>query len=355
MRLYDDGIAVREYDEYYDFIKEIKNQIVLIDENKVNYETRRLLDKSNKVFNMTSVVEEMKAIKNPVEQENSRLAHIYDGVAMLRFMMWLKKADKTLLDECDVVEKLNAFRLGYRAFDLSFKPIVAYNANAAMMHYSPKKDKCAKLNNEGILLVDSGGQYFEGTTDITRTFALGPVSDEVRKYFTIVLKSMFELSEVVFKKGMSGYQLDILARKELWSLGIDYLCGTGHGVGHVLAVHEMPPNIRYQKTVSASEQQPLVPGNITSDEPGVYFENKYGIRCENMLLVKKAFENEYGEFFKFETLTMCPFDLDLIDMNYLDEKNRIILNTYHAQVRETLSPYLNEEEKDFLNYATREI
>ena len=355
MRLYDDGIAVREYDEYYDFIKEIKNQIVLIDENKVNYETRRLLDKSNKVFNMTSVVEEMKAIKNPVEQENSRLAHIYDGVAMLRFMMWLKKADKTLLDECDVVEKLNAFRLGYRSFDLSFKPIVAYNANAAMMHYSPKKDKCAKLNNEGILLVDSGGQYFEGTTDITRTFALGPVSDEVRKYFTIVLKSMFELSEVVFKKGMSGYQLDILARKELWSLGIDYLCGTGHGVGHVLAVHEMPPNIRYQKTVSASEQQPLVPGNITSDEPGVYFENKYGIRCENMLLVKKAFENEYGEFFKFETLTMCPFDLDLIDMNYLDEKNRIILNTYHAQVRETLSPYLNEEEKDFLNYATREI
>lgn len=355
MSLYEDGVIVKRYSEYYELIKTIKNQNILIDETKVNFETFRLLHKSNTIYNMRSIVEDMKAIKNPVEQANSRLAHIYDGVAMVRFLMWLKNIDKSTINEYDAVEYLNACRLKYKAFDLSFKPIVAYNANAAMMHYSPSPVNSTPLANEGILLVDSGGQYLEGTTDITRTIALGPVSDEIRKFFTIVLKSMLELSEVTFKKGMSGFQLDILARKELWGMGIDYLCGTGHGVGQVLAVHEMPPNIRYHKTVSGSEQALIVPGNITSDEPGVYFEGRYGIRCENMLLCQKAYENEYGEFYNFETLTMCPFDLDLIDINYLDDQKRHILNAYHALVFEKLSPYLNDEEKAFLAYATREI
>lgn len=353
--LYNDGVVVKPYDEYYDFIARIKDQTVLIDENRLNYETYGNLAKSNKIFNMPSVVEEMKAIKNPVEQANSRLAHIYDGVAMVRFLMWLKNADKSTLNEFQVVEKLNACRLEYKAFDLSFAPIVAYNANAAMMHYSPKADKSAKLANEGILLVDSGGQYLEGTTDITRTIALGSASDEIKKYFTLVLKSMFELSEVVFKKGMSGYQLDILARKEMWSLGVDYLCGTGHGVGHVLAVHEMPPNIRYMATTNGSEKVPFVPGHITSDEPGAYFEGKFGIRHENMLLCTEAYNNEYGEFYRFETLTMCPFDLDLIDFAYLDATTRARLNVYHATVYEKLAPYLNEEELAFLKHATRKI
>lgn len=355
MKLYDDGVSVKPYDEYYEFVKTIKNQTVLLDENKVNYETTRLLHSSNNCFNMPSIVEDMKSVKNKVEQENSKLAHIYDGVAMTRFLMWLKSVDKSLITEYDATKKLNEFRLGYRAFDLSFSPIVAYNANAAMMHYSPKEDKCSRLDNSGILLVDSGGQYLEGTTDITRTIALGETSSEIKKYFTIVLKSMFELSEVVFKKGMSGCQLDILARKELWSLGIDYLCGTGHGVGHVSAVHEMPPNIRPYKTESKTEQVSIVPGHITSDEPGVYLEGEFGIRCENMLLCTEAYNNKWGEFYRFETLTMCPFDLDLIDINYLDDKTRHVLNAYHKEVFEKLSPYLNEDEKSFLQYATREI
>ena len=355
LSLYDDEIIVKPYAEYYNFLKTIKHQTILLDENKVNYETYSLVQKHNHLFNMRSIVEDMKAIKNPVEQENMRLAHIYDGVAMVRFIKWLKESDKSELNEYQVVQKLNEFRLGYKAFDLSFAPIVAYNANAAMMHYSPKEDACTKLANEGILLVDSGGQYLQGTTDITRTIALGPVTAEVSKYFTLVLKSMFELSSVTFKKGMSGNQLDILARKNLWNLGVDYLCGTGHGVGFVSSVHEMPPNIRYQKTLAASEQVPFVPGHIVSDEPGVYFEGRFGIRSENMLLCKKAMTNEYGDFYNFETLTMCPFDLDLISPDYLDESDKRIINAYHARVNVALSPYLNEEEKAFLQQATRAI
>lgn len=353
--LYADGIIIRPYEEYYDFLKEIKKQIVLLDELKVNYESYIRLMPNNKIINMPSIIEEMKAIKNETEINNSKLAHIYDGVALVRFFYWLSKQNKEDLDESIIADKVNEFRLNYKAFDLSFKPIVAYNSNAAMMHYSPSKENCTKLKNEGILLIDSGGQYLQGTTDITRTFALGKVDDIVKKHFTIVLKSMFNLSSVKFLSGMTGKQLDILARKNIWEEGIDYRCGTGHGVGHVLAVHEAPPNIRYMSTVSKSEDIPLKPGHIVSDEPGIYLEGKYGMRCENMLLVRKDEKNEYGQFLKFETLTMCPFDIDLIDKKYLDEKTIKILNNYHQEVYEKLSPYLNDEERDYLAHLTRSI
>ena len=223
------------------------------------------------------------------------------------------------------------------------------------MHYSPSRENEVMLDNSGILLVDSGGQYKEGTTDITRTIALGEVSDQLKKHFTIVLKSMLNLQSVTFMKGLSGNQLDILARKDIWEQGIDYRCGTGHGVGHVLSVHENPPNIRYMSTASKSEAEPLRIGQIVSDEPGIYLEDEYGIRCENLLLVKEAISNSWGEFLCFEPITLCPFDLDLIDVKYLDQKSVDLLNVYHKMVFDKLSPYLNEEETEFLRQQTRNI
>ena len=355
-RLYDDGVIIRPYNSYYLFLQSIRNKKVILDENKVNYESYIRLNKnSNKIYNMRSLIEDMKAIKNPIEQENIKLAHIYDGVALVRFMKWIDEIDKSTINEYDVLEKLNSLRLEYKANDLSFNTIVAYNQNAASMHYSPTKENSAQLDNKGILLFDSGGQYNEGTTDVTRTISLGQVDDEVKMYFTLVLKSMFNLSEVKFLKGLSGNQLDILARKDLWNLGVDYRCGTGHGVGYNLAVHETPPNIRYGKTESQGELAELKPGMLFSDEPGVYFENRYGIRCENLLLCQKAENNEYGQFLKFETVTLAPFDLKLIDTKYLDQNTINILNRYHTRVFETLAPYLDEEEVKYLRYKTRQI
>lgn len=354
--LYEDGIIIRPYEDYYKFVSSLKNEVIILDENKVNYETyRRLLNHHNKLVNTISPLESKKSRKNPVEQKNSELAHIYDGVAMVRFLKWLDEIDKSTINEYDAANKLNSFRLDYKAFDLSFNPIVAYQSNAAMMHYGPTKENNTQLKNEGILLVDSGGQYLEGTTDITRTIYLGPVSDKLKMHFTYVLKSMFNLSEVKFLEGLSGCQVDILARKDIWSLGINYRCGTGHGVGQVLAVHEMPPNIRYMMTETGSERVPLKVGNIVSDEPGIYLEGEYGIRCENLLLVEKDELNEYGQFLKFKTLTVVPFDLRLIDKKYLDEKTVQVLNNYHKRVYDTLSPYLNDEEREYLSKITRAI
>ncbi|MBQ6126957.1 MAG: M24 family metallopeptidase C-terminal domain-containing protein, partial [Erysipelotrichaceae bacterium] len=179
--------------------------------------------------------------------------------------------------------------------------------------------------------------------------------DEIKKYFTLVLKSMFNLSELKFLQGLSGNQIDVLARKDLWELGVDYRCGTGHGVGYNLAVHETPPNIRYGKTENGGELAEIKPGMVFSDEPGVYFEGRFGIRCENMLLCVSDEKNEYGQFLRFETLTMIPFDLKLVDPRYLDERTRRILNAYHDRVYETLLPYLNSEEANYLRKLTREI
>lgn len=353
--LYDDGVIIRDYDTYYDFLRTIDNKLVLIDKDKVNLETYNHLSSSNKLLYSSSPVDLLKSIKNSIEQKNARLAHIKDGVNMVKFIKWLKETDKTKISEKDAANYLDNLRLNGGAFDLSFDSIVAYNENAAQMHYSPSNEHPVKLDASGILLVDSGGQYKEGTTDITRTIALGPVSDELKKHFTIVLKSMFNLSSAVFMKGLSGNMVDILARRYIWQEGIDYRCGTGHGVGHVLSVHETPPNIRYMHSDSKSEEEPLRVGNIVSDEPGIYLENKYGIRCENLLLVMPDQKTEWGEFLKFETITLCPFDLDLIDKNYLDERTIKLLNEYHKDVYEKLSPYLNEEEKLFLRKETRAI
>lgn len=354
-KLYLDGVIVKPYNEYYEILKEIKNKTVVLDQDKVNYETYLCLKDNKNIFvNMRSIIEDMKSVKNEIEIANTRLAHIYDGVSMVRFIKWLKESDKTQLTELDCSNYLNNLRLNNHAFDLSFKSIVAYNENAASMHYSPSEENPVTLSNSGILLVDSGGQYKEGTTDITRTISLGETSDELKKHFTLVLKSMFNLSSAKFLEGMSGYTLDVLARINIWKEGIDYRCGTGHGVGHVLSVHENPPRIIFTGNSEASREA-LKPGQITSDEPGIYLEGKYGIRCENELLVCKNELNEYGQFLSFDTLTLCPFDLDLIDLDYLNEDDIKEINKYHKEVYETLSPYLNDDEKKFLLKETREL
>lgn len=354
--LYADGVIVRPYESYYDFISLIKNKNIVLDENKVNYETYlRISNKHNRIINKRSVIEEMKSIKNTTEQANSKLAHIYDAVALIRFFMWLDSVDKSKYNEYQIAQILDNYRLSYKAYDLSFNSIVAYNSNSAIIHYAPQENDSARLDNRGILLLDTGGQYLYGTTDITRTIALGPVDDEVKKHFTLVLKSMFNLSELTFKKGLSGKQIDIIARQDLWAEGLDYRHGTGHGVGFGLSVHEGPPNIRYMSTDAKTEEVEFKPGMIVSDEPGVYFEDKYGIRCENLLLCQKEFENEYGEFLRFETLTLVPFDRNLIDTKYLDSKTINALNKYHKKVYNTLLPYLNEQEAAYLRKMTEEI
>lgn len=353
-KLYLDGIIIKPYDDYYEILKTIKNKTVVLDENKINYETYLTLkDNKNTFVNMRSIVEDMKAVKNETEIKNTRLAHIYDGVSMVRFIKWLKQQDKTKLTELDCSNYLNNLRLSNHAFDLSFNSIVAYNENAASMHYSPSAENPVYLSNSGILLVDSGGHYMEGTTDITRTISLGENDTELKKHFTLVLKSMFNLSSAKFLEGMSGLTLDVLARINIWKQGIDYRCGTGHGVGHILSVHEGPPSVSPKAVASTLEK--LKPGMITSDEPGIYIEGKYGIRCENEILVKKDELNEYGQFLSFETITLCPFDLDLIDINYLNEDDIKELNAYHERVYYTLAPYLNEEEQQFLRNETRSI
>lgn len=354
--LYLDGIVVRNYDAYYDLLKEIKKQVIVLDDNKVNYQTfLNLKDNHNTFVYMRSIVEDMKAVKNEVEIENAKLAHVYDGVSMVKFIKWIKEIDKKTITEKQASDYLDSLRMSNKAFDLSFNSIVAYNKNAALMHYSPSNEKPVQLDNYGILLVDSGGQYLEGTTDITRTISLGENSAELKKHFTLVLKSMFNFSNAKFLKGMDGRSLDVLARINIWKEGIDYRCGTGHGVGHVLSVHEGPPNVRYMKTDAGNENEPIVPGMIFSDEPGIYLEGEYGIRCENLLLCKEAQKNEYGQFLEFETITLCPFDLDLIDSKYLDKETLDSLNAYHKMVYDTLSPYLNDEEKAFLKKETRTI
>ena len=354
--LYADGIIIRPYDAYYDFLDLINNRVILLDENKVNFESyMRINARGNRIFNARSFIEHMKSIKNKVEQDNSKLAHIYDGVSMLRFLMWIDSVDKSTLNEYDVACKIDKFRLENKAFDLSFNSIAAYNENSAIIHYGPVEGQSKQLDNKGILLLDTGGQYLEGTTDITRTIALGPVDDEVKKWFTIVLKSMFNLSEFKFIRGINGNQLDIIARQDIWAASADYRHGTGHGVGQTLSVHENPANIRYMHTKAASENIEIKPGMIFSDEPGVYFEGKFGIRCENLVLCKSLEENEYGEFLGLETLTLVPFDTRLIDKNYLDEKTINALNDYHKRVYETLLPYLNTQEAEYLRKLTMAI
>ncbi len=357
-QLEQDNVELKDYNEIYDFAKGItRDEVVLLDRRKVNYAICENLNKDIKIIDTPNPTVLMKAIKNNVEIENLRNSHIKDGVAFTKFMYWLKtNIGKIPMDEIVASDYLEERRKEQEGFvELSFNTICAYKGNAAMMHYSAHEDSKATLSPEGLLLVDSGGQYLDGTTDITRTMALGPVDDEQKFHFTTVLRSMLNLSNAKFLYGCIGQNLDILARGPLWDLDIDYKCGTGHGVGFLLNVHEAPNGFRWRKVPERDDGCVLEAGMVTTNEPGVYIEGSHGIRIENELVCQKGVKNEYGQFMNFETITFAPIDLDAIDPTYLSQIDKNRLNDYHKAVYEKISPYLTSEEQEWLKEYTRAI
>ena len=356
--LKENQITTRPYQDIYEYVKTIPATAkVLMNESMVNYRICNNLVSGATVINQVNPTELMRAVKNPVEVDNTRNAHVKDGVAFTKFMYWLKtnigKIPMTEISASDYLEERRKEQDGF--IEISFNTISAYGANAAMMHYSATPESNAELKPEGFLLVDSGGHYYEGTTDITRTMALGPITDEMRLHFTTVCRSNLNLANAKFLYGCCGLNLDILSRGPLWDLNIDYKCGTGHGVGYILNVHEGPNGFRWRIVPERKDNGTLEEGMITTDEPGVYLEGKYGIRTENELVCHKGEKNEYGQFMYFENITYAPIDLDAIDPDEMTGREKKMLNEYHAMVYRVLSPYMTEEENEWLKHYTRAI
>lgn len=350
-------ITVKGYEEIYQDVEALEGGSVLLEKAVVNYRICHSLKPGIKVVDAANPTIAMKAVKNPVELANTVKAHIKDGVAVTKFMYWLKnrigKEEITEISASDYLEQLR--RQQEHFLDVSFDTISAYGPNGAMMHYKATEESNAVLKPEGFLLVDSGGHYLEGTTDITRTFALGALSQQQKEYFTAVCRGNLNLADARFLYGCRGTNLDILARGPLWDIDLDYKCGTGHGVGHILNVHEDPNGFRWRIVPERNDSCVLEEGMITTDEPGVYLEGEYGIRTENELICRKGEKNEYGQFMYFENITYAPIDLDAILPEQMDASERRRLNQYHRMVYETISPYLTEEESQWLKEYTREI
>ena len=351
------GVTVMPYDGVYDMVEGIKNEKVLLEKCRVNYAVYRLIDGSNKVIDRMNPTASMKAVKNDVEIENEKRAHIKDGVAMTKFIYWLKKnTGRIPMDEISVSDYLGKLRMDQEGcIGLSFATISAYGAHGAMCHYSATPESSIPLEPRGLYLIDSGGQYYEGTTDITRTIAMGPVTDEEKEHFTLVLMSMLRLGDVKFLHGCRGLSLDYAAREPLWRRGLNYEHGTGHGVSYLSSVHERPNGIRFKMVPERQDNAVMEAGMITSDEPGVYIEGSHGIRTENLGLCVEDEENEYGQFLRFEYLTYVPIDLEVIDREIMSERDVELLNRYHEQVYEKISPYLDEDERVWLAEATRAV
>lgn len=302
-----------------------------------------------------SLIAPLKAVKNEKEVQNIRTAMKKDGVALVRAFMWLENELKTRqVSEYEFGEKIGHFRSLQKGYHgESFEPIVGYKANGAIVHYSAHPEHCAMIQQEGILLVDSGGQYEDGTTDITRTISLGNVTPEQKKHFTLVLKGTIAVDTLIFPAGISGYQIDLLARQYLWAEGMNYFHGTGHGVGYFLNVHEGPHGISF--VLSERSKTPLQPGMFTSNEPGVYLEGEYGIRIENLILTKEIKETPFGKFLGHEALTIFPIDLELIDQDLLTKHEVAWINDYHTKVKNELSADLDASERAWLSHKCRPL
>ena len=349
------GVRVTDYDHLLGALTGYHHdQTVLVDEAGTNWAVYSALAE-NPVFTLKAgedPIQALKGVKNPVEIENLKNAHVKDGVAMVKFQMWLeeKMAAGEAVTEVDVDEKLMALR-GEQALNIgvSFDTIAAYGANAAMMHYHATPAGCTTLAPKGFLLVDCGGQYLDGTTDITRTYALGELTDNERTYYTYVLKSHIDMAKLQFLNTCTGGNLDVIARAPVWAHGIDYRCGTGHGVGFVGGVHEGPHNLRITNQVK------FMPGMIVTDEPGIYEEGEVGIRIENELLCCERVKNQYGQFLGFEPVTYCPIDLTPVRPELLDAEEKEWLNAFHQMVREKLTPHLNAAEAAWLAEKTKAL
>lgn len=353
-----DGIEIRGYDQVYADVSALApGNRILYDRYHVNDALVRCVPSSVTVIDAQNPTTLLKAVKNPVEVENERFAHICDGVAVTKFLFWLKthvgKEEITEISAADYLEECRREQENY--IGPSFAPILAYGEHGAIVHYSADEETDIPLRPEGFLLADTGGHYLTGTTDITRTIALGPLTRKEKELYTMVLKGHIQLADARFLKGCTGMTLDGLARTPLWERGYDYNHGTGHGVGYLLSVHEGPNSFRYRPVKKRGYDCIIEEGMITSDEPGVYLEGEFGIRLENMIVCVKDMENGYGSFLRFEPLTMVPFDLEAILPELMTEKELQWLNDYHQKVFRVLSPYMSLEERRWLEKCTRAI
>ena len=351
------GVRIMPYEAVYQIASAFRYERVLLEKSKINYRLFRCLDASVKVIEAMNPTAAAKAVKNPVEQENMRRVHVQDGLVLTRFLRWMKEhAGEKGLDEWTAGEYLDKLRLEQKnCLDMSFTTISAWGSNAAMCHYTASETEKSSVPKKGLYLVDSGGQYYEGTTDVTRTISLGETTQAEREHFTLSVISMLRLAAVKFLYGCRGLTLDYVAREPLWSRGLNFDHGTGHGVGYLLNVHERPNGIRWRMVPERQDNCVLEEGMVTSDEPGVYIEGSHGVRTENLIVCKKAEKNEYGQFMEFEFLTFVPIDLDALDQSLMNERDVELLNNYHRQVYEKISPYLTEEEAEWLKENTRAI
>lgn len=355
--LKNNGVTVKKYEMLAKDLSRLHQKTVWASLRHLNTELYSALAEDNRILNENSPLLLFRAVKNETEIRNIRNAHVKDGIAMVRFIKWVKEtAGEKKMTEITAQDHLYALRAEQKDYiEPSFPTISAYQANAAMMHYSATEENHAGVEPRGFLLVDSGGTYKDGTTDITRTISLGRLSKEEKMLYTKVLQGHMALAHARFLYGTTGNNLDILARRPLWDINIDYQCGTGHGVGHVLGVHEGPHGIRWGMGTQARPAVRLEPGMIVTNEPGVYMPHRLGIRIENELLVCRGEKNFYGQFLYFEDVTYCPYDLEAIDLKYLGDEEIGWLNDYHQNVYRILSPHLNQEEKKWLRSATRKV
>ncbi len=351
-----DNILLHPYNDVYEDVKMIAgDESVLIDPARLNYALYSNIPDGVKKIEQRNPEVLFKAVKNPVEIENIRKAQIKDSVAHVRFMKWLKEnVGKIRITEMSASEKLDEFRMEMGNFIRpSFEPISSYGEHCALMHYTSSPETDVELKEGNVFLTDTGAGFYEGSTDITRTYALGEIPDIMKEHFTLTLMGHMGLANARFLYGCTGMNLDLMARKPLWDRGLDFKCGTGHGMGYLLSIHESPAGFRWR--YRAGETAVLEEGMVLTDEPGIYIEGSHGIRLENEILVRKGEENEYGQFMYFETITYIPMDLDAVKAEMLPKETRIQLNDYHRTVYEKVSPYLNDEEKEWLKKYTRAV
>ena len=355
-KLAKDGVNLHPYNDIYEDVKKFGSDVVaMIDPGKLNYALFNNIPENVKTIEKRNPAILMKAIKNPVEIENIRKAQIKDSVAHVRFMKWLKEnVGKMKITEMSASDKLDEFRAEMGNFIRpSFEPISSFGEHGAIVHYTSSPETDVELKEGQLFLTDTGAGFYEGSTDVTRTYALGEVPQIMKDHFTLVAISNLQLGSAKFLEGSTGMILDILARKPFWDRDLNFNHGTGHGVGYLLNIHEGPAGFRWK--YRKGETEVLQEGMVITDEPGIYIEGSHGIRLENELLTCKGTLNEYGQFMYFEAITLIPMDLDAINPDIMTQEDKKLLNDYHAKVYEVIAPYLNEEEQEWLKKYTRAV